>query len=520
LVHSDNIATIPLSQPFRGSCGGNDNGQAGQPSPSWNRYGYELGIGLRPAGASSFDVMGSSSVASGPPESAFATGAWYDLMSYCDQGIGGLQGDGSILDDSSTWLSPNNWEQAMNCLLQATAPPTSSARCPHGTALSPPPSASDSRARAAAAGGLEAIVSRGAGDVSISQIQTRPDGSIPLGGSASDLTLQARDAKGAVVSSAPLRLLSGVHGDHSGNGQLLSAALPAGTKVNSLDVTDGTKILSQVVRPPHPPVVRLRSPQPGVVIGPGQRLRVAWTQKDLDNKPLSAKLAFSSDGGHHWQIVYMGGGTTTTLPRSMFAASRQARLRVTVSDGWNETASVSGVFRTLGAPPRAKILPPATGLRVPDAAGLDLLGQGATGTGIALSGAHLQWFEGRRRLGFGSAVSIRGLAAGRHMIRLVVTDDRGRAGSASLVIVLTATRPTFTLLTAPKRLSRRARSITLRVATAVPALLTIGKHRYSLGPHPRSLRAGISPGRGQLNISLLLTGDGRRLTSVLTVARR
>ena len=66
----------------------------------------------------------------------------------------------------------------------------------------------------------------------------------------------------------------------------------------------------------------------------------------------SASVDSSGDGGHTWQSVYIGPDRgAARIPGSYFAASRRARLRVRVNDGFDEGVATSGIFTSRAAPP-------------------------------------------------------------------------------------------------------------------------------------------------------------------------
>ena len=76
-----------------------------------------------------------------------------------------------------------------------------------------------------------------------------------------------------------------------------------------------------------------------------------------------------------------------------------------------------------------------------------------------LSGKRLRWLLRGRLLDTGSEITATGLPAGRHRITLVATDRFGRRGSASIVVILSATRPVFIVLRVPRSVGRTARAV-------------------------------------------------------------
>ena len=114
------------------------------------------------------------------------------------------------------------------------------------------------------------------------------------------------------------------------------------------------------------------------------------------------------------------------------------------------------------------------------------------------------------------------------VIRLTLRDGKSLAGSivdreripgtsGQERIKVKAVAPVLTVLRAPKHVARSARSVTLRVATSLPARLTLGGRRYALDTKPRAIR--VKAGSAKVLRGTLRAGAKRTAVTV-TLARR
>jgi hypothetical protein len=208
------------------------------------------------------------------------------------------------------------------------------------------------------------------------------------------------------------------------------------------------------------------------------------------------------------------------LPRRMFTVSSDARVRVRVNDGFNETVAVSGRLRSLGAPPEVSIRSPRAASAFLAGSAVALEGSAWDDAGRAMTGSRLRWLDGRRLLGTGTQVTATGLAPGRRTITLEAKDSRGRLGRRSVVVRIGAVSPLFSTLTVPPSISRRARSVSVRVASTVPATLSAAGRRFPVGLRARKVTLPVKPGRGTLSLVLTLTSGGKSTRTTRAIVRR
>ena len=170
----------------------------------------------------------------------------------------------------------------------------------------------------------------------------------------------------------------------------------------------------------------------------------------------------------------------------------------------------SGRLLAEGVPPVVQIIGAPRRGHVRATASLLLQGSAFDDAGRPLTGGHLRWYVGKRLIGRGGLVTVSGLVAGKTTIRLVATDSHGRSSHAVLPLRVDAILARYLVFQAPLRVSRRARSIRIVVASTAPATFTIAGRRFAVGPTPRKLTVGIRPGRTVLRLACSLRSRGER----------
>jgi hypothetical protein len=203
----------------------------------------------------------------------------------------------------------------------------------------------------------------------------------------------------------------------------------------------------------------------------------------------------------------------------MLTSSSNARLRLRVNDGFNEAAATSSRFIVVGRAPQVTIVEPASRVTIRPGSVINLTGGAQDDHGRTITGRRLRWFAGRTLLGRGERVTAT-LAAGTRAVRLVAVDRAGRIGSRAVRVRVPGSTPYFLQLTAPKRLSRRARQVVLTVATTQAGTLRIGGRGFSVGRSPRRIRVGVAAGRSTLKLTLTLVASGGRNRQRVVVPRR
>lgn len=310
------------------------------------------------------------------------------------------------------------------------------------------------------------------------------------------------------------------HADGERPGLLLEGTLPLMPSGASVAVTGSGQTVATRSRSVHAPAARLVSPRAGSRVGQGPTTLVRWTQHDADGDHLTATLNYSVDGGRHWKVVADGlTATAARISSRLLSASRAARLRLDVSDGFNVTSVTSGPLLAIGAPPVVRILSVGLGGRIRPNTPLLLQGQAFDDAGNPLTGGHLKWFADRRRIGTGAQLTAPSLPPGTQRVRLVATDAHGRSSHAQLTVRILAAKPVFLVAHAPSKVSAIAHRIRMTIASNVPAVLRIGGVRYPVGRRPRVITITIRPGRSTLRLNYSLHSPGGTTTGTYVAAR-
>jgi hypothetical protein len=267
-------------------------------------------------------------------------------------------------------------------------------------------------------------------------------------------------------------------------------------------------------------VGRFISPRPGSPVGRTPITVVRWREHDADGNHLSATVDYSADGGRTWRVL--AGpvrDSSVRIASRLLSASRNARLRVRISDGFNLTTVTSRRLRVLGVPPTVQIMGAPSQARVLQTSILPLRGNAFDDARRPITGRQLTWYLGKRRIGHGEFVIAQHLQPGNTTIRLVATDRHGRRAQAILRVHVNAVAARYLLFWAPLRVSPRARSVRITAATTVPATLVIAGKGYALGPRERTITVHIRPGHTLLVLPCSLRSRGGVIRDTYVAAR-
>ena len=470
-------------------CGGNSDGQVGRLWPPDNE-GRLQSVGLD---RRAWNVVRTGSLPStfveGFTHDGVATGdltggaRYYDFMSYCPGGV----------IEALDWISVINW----NALLDFHPP---------AEALSARP-----------AGGRPVRVIAtvdGSGGASIFDVAPgRETDAAPTAGTP--FRIELRDAAGATVASvaataAPI---------HDGSGSLLTATLPFAPSAAAAVVTRGGTVLARRARSSHAPVVRLLSP--GRRVGGTRTTIVRWSARDADGDRLAATVDYSRDAGRTWKVVASGPASRPAqIPSRFLSASRDARLRVRVSDGFDVGTAISGRLRAVGAPPSVRITGAKRGGRVLATSTLLLEGTAFDDAARPLRGGRLKWYANGRLIGRGELLTVRRLPPGSTLIELRATDSHGRTAEATRRLEVLAPEPVLSFVRAPAAVSRHARRIRMALTSNVSAVFKIAGARHRIGRKRRTIAIAIHPGRSTLRLPYSLRSRGGVTRGTYVVLRR
>jgi hypothetical protein len=478
---------------------GGEDGTGADPWPP-DEQGWTHGIGL--------DRTPGSGAANGPyaikaPPSPVG-GQWYDFMSYCPEIF---DNGGTYMLERDSWISGRGWDETQRALRDYAI---RKKRLPAGTAKPL------TTAQAGAALQVTATIDPATGAGVIDGVRPVEGGALPPG-EPTDHRLVARDAQGNVVAEAPMRL-SRVTSHFAPASFLYGRVAAPGAA--SVEVQRAGAPVASRARSAAVPQVSIRAPRGGDRTGAKRTAEVRWSATDGDGDRLLASVDYSLDDGKEWRSIFAGPNSgRAEIPSYLLTASKRARVRVRVNDGFNEGQAVSERFTAVGAPPIVRIVSPAKRTEVAGDADLYLSGEAFQDAGTPIGAKGLTWFDGKRSLGRGAQLSVSGLRPGKRTLRLVARDRHGRTGSASVSVRVLRARPRFLVVRGPTRLRRTARTLSLRIASSVPATLTAGGRRFAVSPRTSRLTIPIRPGSKPLNLPLTLRAGASTAKLNLVVPR-
>ena len=451
-------------------------------------FGQLLGVGLD-MGTTPYTVLA---------DGLNGVSEYYDFMSYCSPTRG--------YGDAGNWLSPINWENVFNRFVPASGSSSArAARRGHGGGHNAVAAIHRGRLRVFAYAGNEGVQIGNVG------FQVGPP--LPRGGSP--YTLRALGGGGKPIATVPMQEGIG-HIDEVGPLNELTGEVPA-RGVDRVEVLLNGAVVASRSRPRPAPNVLVHAPRRGARVGRGGKVNVRWRATDRPHSALTASIDYSRDGGRSWHTVFVGPSRgKASLSSFYLAPSQEARVRVRVSDGFNETAAVSPLFAAIGAKPRVAIEKTLTS--VAGDARLQLSGQAFDASMRDLRGDSLRWFDGPFAIGRGAAISTGPLPPGKNLIRLVATDSAGRTGTARVRVAVRPVSLPFLQLGIPKQVPRAARKLVFSARSAVPATLTIGKTRFKLGPKKKRFSLPIRRGTPVM-LRLTATAPGTHTPFAVLVRR-
>jgi hypothetical protein len=165
---------------------------------------------------------------------------------------------------------------------------------------------------------------------------------------------------------------------------------------------------------------------------------VRWRVSDVGNAQLHASVDYAADGRHFTTLIVGLTKHSVKLPASLFGAGKHARIRVRVSDGFNESVALSPRFRALGHKPSIQLQDPTPGERVVAGASLYMKAEAFDDHGRPLTGGRVRWFVDGKPVGTGEQVSVTGLAVGDRAIKVSARAASGRTASRTVHVEVVA----------------------------------------------------------------------------------
>ncbi|MCJ1403447.1 hypothetical protein MMC11_006670 [Xylographa trunciseda] len=328
------------------------------PTESWppDQLGFLQGVG--------FDTTTANVIYPqrfGHPETSTFT-QFFDFMSY------------GTNTDSNAWISPRGWDETLQFLR-----PYSETH-PEGLTKSVEAKKSSAPLSATIRIRIESVTGR----ASIQKIGP-VENSLPMTALESpyNIVLKARNLTTIVAKGQPVVLSH----NEALESTLLQATIPIDSwdAIGSVEVCRDDKILMTRVRPAHSPTItnlaiNPSTTEPSETSSPPPCRTITWTTTHQSALPLSAHISYlipadRVGGSSSWKHIYstthlpshaeilspLSAYTTGPLPPSHFPHNAAAQVRLTVSDGFNVTTSLSDPFVSLGSPPLIDVVSPRSG---------------------------------------------------------------------------------------------------------------------------------------------------------------
>jgi hypothetical protein len=478
-----------------------DLDDAGKVDGDGDQGGGQIGVPWPPDQQGFLDGIGLNTVSE--PYDFIATGLngqanAFDFMSYCAQ-----RGNG----DPNDWVSPRNWQLLISSIGPARDIASAAGVRPAAKGTGPlVPRATLNLKVLHVTGYMTKLTG-----VHITSVGPQVGPKAPNGTAVDSFTLTSRGSLGQTLKRVKMAETTGGHIDGITSLVVLSAEVPS-AGVDSVQISMSGKVVASRKRPKLPPTVKILAPRMGAKVGKRLFVLLRWSTTNPLKKQLTVAIDYSRDGGIRWRTMFDGPNHGhIVLPSLFFTASKKARIRVRVSDGFNQAIAISRVFTAVGAPPKATILTQlAPGTVVPGNAGLQLTGQAVDQAGKMLAAGRLRWFVDGALLGYGGAFAAPPLPPGVDQIVLLATDLAGRIGTAEITVnVAQISLPYFRYNVLP-RISPAATHLQIAAESSIPATLTVGQQPFAIGQPqgPTPVVIPITPGFKPILLEMKLTANG------------
>lgn len=358
----------------------------------------------------------------------------FDLMSYC-----GAPGNG----DQHSWIGPHNWNGAVDILSTGSAARRSKTRAIADDAGPGDPGSIPAAGYTDAGSGPRMQVNAvQVGDsVRITSMEEVVGRTAEMADPGAVPHVVFAGAGGKPISDTPMEAIR-THVDEPGATPVtmlraLTPVPPAGMR--SVAIEEDGKPVATRTRSKHSPRVRIVSPKRGR-IAQGKDVTVRWSATDRDGDSLLATVDFAADG-RNYRTVWSGPDRgRATLPSTMFAPGRRARVRITADDGFNKGTVRSRPLRVAARPPVVVITGIPAKRRVLAGQSVTLHASATQTGGVVVAPSAMSWFVGKKRVARGPEVTVKAPAKGKLTVRFVARPAKG-SPAATRRVVLTVVKP-------------------------------------------------------------------------------
>ena len=247
--------------------------------------------------------------------------------------------------------------------------------------------------------------------------------------------LDLRNAGDALISSQHFSLPTGdTHGlPETEFAFSLHVPFPSGAQKAEIR-HNGTLIWSAVVSA-HAPLVSFTAPSGGSY-NADSPIHISWNASDQDGDPLQFALAYTADNGATWlQVAAALSGNSYDWTPGFIPAGTQARLRLTVSDGFNTSQAVSDAFTLVARAPFAYVLSPENGATFTEGALASLIGGSMTSDGSEQGDFSWSYDHHAVPIGYTKDITTTLNEMGVHTLSLQVTSN-GQSDTSEITVTV------------------------------------------------------------------------------------
>jgi hypothetical protein len=217
--------------------------------------------------------------------------------------------------------------------------------------------------------------------------------------------------------------------------RILQVTAPIPPATQWVELRKSGQTLGHFERSAQSPIVQVLFPDGGESFSAAQTVNIQWQASDPDSEELMATISYSPNGGESWQLLAaeVSGGSfswnTTNSP-----GSKNGRIRVEVSDGFNSGQDDSnGTFTVGGKPPQVVILEPVEGQVFLQCSGIRVRGVAIDPEG---SIAYQQWWVDDTESSTQLTAQLPPLTPGQHLLSLRVMDADGMQSNDQIQVTI------------------------------------------------------------------------------------
>jgi hypothetical protein len=196
------------------------------------------------------------------------------------------------------------------------------------------------------------------------------------------------------------------------------------------------EVVWERVRPSRPPTLTRARAE----LDEAGNLRLRWTLRTYGEVPEDVWIQLSNDDGQTWRALTVGiRGNTAEIVRDQLPSGR-LRFQVLANDGFQTVSATTGSVDLPARSATVTIFYPKEGDQVYAERLLHLWGTATSDRGEDLTEEQFTWFIDDAEVGRGRDIWVDNPGAGRHEVRLEVSDQAG-TGAATSAIELQSVSP-------------------------------------------------------------------------------